>query len=204
MKIVRKGQNSRDVSPLFKQQADSAKDGARARALKELLEANARWNQTRRDTSANDLRRIVDETSTINPELRKERLYSWERGFIEDKPEDSVSQEKWSPILLRNDEGRRSGKALTKPLKLKLHQRLSLLLRQLLGQSIVKVTLPKPELSFRIKKPIVGPRQGKSLKRSSKRKRNVSLKNKKNSKIVGRRMKFYHRTKKLDPEDVKN
>ena len=62
-------------------------DSAKARLLKELLEANARWNQTRRDTSANDLRRTVDETSTINPELRKEMLYSWERGFIEDKPE---------------------------------------------------------------------------------------------------------------------
>ena len=80
LKIVRKGQNSRDVSPLFKQQEDMTKDRARARALKELLEANARWNQTRRDTSANDLRRTVDETSTSNPELRKEMLYSWKRG----------------------------------------------------------------------------------------------------------------------------
>ena len=40
-------------------------------------------------------------------------LYSWERGFIEDKREDSVSQNQWSPILLQKDEGRRSGKALT-------------------------------------------------------------------------------------------
>ena len=117
LKIVRKGQNSRDVSPLFKQQVDSAQDRARARALKKLLEAIARWNQTRRGTSANDLRRTVEETSTINHELRKEMLYSWERGFIEDKPEDSVSQRQWSPILIRKDEGRKSGKALTKPLK---------------------------------------------------------------------------------------
>ena len=114
LKIVRKGQNSRDVSPLFKQQVDSAQDRARARALKELLEANARWNQTRRDTSANDLRRTVDETSTINPELRKEMLYSWERGFIEDKPELTTNQCHSSPILIRKDEGRKSGKALTK------------------------------------------------------------------------------------------
>ena len=103
LKIVRKGQNSRDVSPLFKQQVDSAKDRARARALKELLEANARWNQTRRVRSPNDLRLTVEETSTINPELQKEMLYSWERGFIEDKPEDSVSQSQWSPILIRKD-----------------------------------------------------------------------------------------------------
>ena len=96
---------------------ESAKDRVRARALKELLEANARWNQTRRDTSANEFRRIVDETNTINPEPRKGLLYSWKRGFIEDKPEDIVSQNQWSPILLRKDEGRRSGKALTNPLK---------------------------------------------------------------------------------------
>ena len=117
LKIVRKGQNSRDVSPLFRQQVDSAKDRERARALKELLEANARWNQTRRDTSANDLKRTVDETSTINPELRKEMLYSWERGFIEDKPEAISQQRQSSPILMRKDEGRKSGEALTKPLK---------------------------------------------------------------------------------------
>ena len=113
LKIVRKGQNSRDVSPLFKQQLESAKDRIRSRALKELLEANYRWNQTRRDTSANDIRRIVDETNTTNPELRKDLFYSWERGFIEDKPEDIVSQNQWTPILLRKDEGRKSVKALT-------------------------------------------------------------------------------------------
>ena len=117
LKIVRKGQNSRDVSPIFKQQKDMAKDRARARALKELLEANARWNQTRRDTSANDLRRTVDETSSFNPELRKEMLYSWKRGFIEDKPETIFNQRQSSPILIRKDEGRKSGKALMKPLK---------------------------------------------------------------------------------------
>ena len=112
LKIVRKGQNSRDVSPLFRQQVESAKDRDGARALKELLEANGRWNQTRWDTSANDIRRTVDETSTINPELRKDLLYWSERGFIEDKSADTVSQNQWSPILLRKDEARRSGKAL--------------------------------------------------------------------------------------------
>ena len=59
----------------------------------------------------------MDETSTINPELGKEMLYSWERGFIEDKPEVITNQRHWSPILIRKDEGRKSGKALTKPLK---------------------------------------------------------------------------------------
>ena len=70
------------MTPLFKQQVDSAQDRARARALKELLEANARWNQTRRDTSANDLRRTEEETSTINPELRKEMKKCCIRGSV--------------------------------------------------------------------------------------------------------------------------
>ena len=62
----------------------------------------------------NDIKRIVDETSTINPELRKELLYSWEYGFIEDKPEEVEPR---SPNLLRKDEGRKSAKALTNMLK---------------------------------------------------------------------------------------
>ena len=82
--------------------------------MRTLLEANARWNATRRDTSANDIKRIVDETSTINPELRKELLYSWEYGFIEDKPEEV---EPSSTNLMRKDGDRKSGKALTNPLK---------------------------------------------------------------------------------------
>ena len=77
VKIVRKGQSSREVSTLFKSEVESVKDRDRAKALKTLLEANARWNATRRDTSANDIKRIVDETSTINPDLRKELLCSW-------------------------------------------------------------------------------------------------------------------------------
>ena len=65
----------------------------------QLLEANARWNVTRLDISDSELRRIVDETSTINPELRKELLYSWERGFIEDKQ--PTMNENWSGSFLR-------------------------------------------------------------------------------------------------------
>ena len=89
VKIVKKGQSSREVSPLFKTEVESAKDRARATAVKTLLEVNARWNETRRDTFANDLRRVVAETSTINPELRKELLYSWQYGFIEDRPQEA-------------------------------------------------------------------------------------------------------------------
>ena len=85
VKIIRKGQNSRDVSPLFLRNTTAAQERAGAKELKQLLEANARWNATRRDISDSELRRVVDETSTINPELRKELLYPWERGFIEDK-----------------------------------------------------------------------------------------------------------------------
>ena len=119
MKILKKGEISRDVSPLFKTEVESARDRSRATALKTLLEANARWNEERRDTSTNDLRRIVDETSTIYPDLRKELLYSWQYGFIEDKPQEDVLT--GSPTLFRKDENRKSGKALTNPLKGKVH-----------------------------------------------------------------------------------
>ena len=71
--IVSKGLSSREVSPLFKSEVESAANNRdRAEALKTLLEANALWNATRRGTSANELKLIVDETSTLNPDLRKE------------------------------------------------------------------------------------------------------------------------------------
>ena len=44
LKIVRKGQLSRVTSPLHKQQVNSDRDRQMAKALKEMLEANARWN----------------------------------------------------------------------------------------------------------------------------------------------------------------
>ena len=62
--------------------------------------------------------RVVDETSTINPELRKELLYSWKRGFIEDKQ--TTLKEDLSGSFLRKHEQRKSGKALTIPLKSKI------------------------------------------------------------------------------------
>ena len=129
VKVVPKRSNSRDVSPMFEQQLLLAKDRDRAKALKTLLEANARWNASDSDiwsfvdetsTINPELRKellyswevLVDETITINPELRKELLYSWEEGFIEDKPNEEQNNA-WSPVLLRNDENRKSGKALT-------------------------------------------------------------------------------------------
>ena len=51
LKIVRKGELSRDTSSLHKQQVLSDKDRQRAKALKELLEVNARWNQEKRDVA---------------------------------------------------------------------------------------------------------------------------------------------------------
>ena len=116
VKSVPNGSNSRDVSPMFEQQSLLAKDRDRAEAFKTLLEANASWNATRRDASDSDIWRLVDETSTIKPDLRKELLYSWEKGFIEDKPAEEQNHA-WSPILLCKDENRNSGKALTNSLK---------------------------------------------------------------------------------------
>ena len=118
LKIVRKGQLSRDTSPLHKQQLTSDRDKEIAKALKELLEANARWNYERRDAAKNDIRKLVDETGQLNPDLRKEMIYSWEKGFVEDKVENQCK----SPpkTILRKDLLRKSGQALTRPLKGKI------------------------------------------------------------------------------------
>ena len=79
---------------------------------------NARWNQERRDAAKIDIRRIVDITGLLNTELRKEMIYSWEKGFIEvDKKENTQSPQK---TILRKDPLRKSGQALTKQLKGKI------------------------------------------------------------------------------------
>ena len=118
LKIVRKGQLSRDTSPLHKQQITSDRDKERAKALKELLEANARWNYERRDAAKNDIRKLVDETGQLNPDLRKEMIYSWEKGFVEDKTENQCKSP--TKTILRKDPLRKSGQALTRPLKGKI------------------------------------------------------------------------------------
>ena len=118
LKIVRKGQLSRDTSPLHKQQMTSDRDKERAKALKELLEANAQWNYERRDAAKNDIRKLVDETGQLNPDLRKEMIYSWEKGFVEDKIENQCKSP--TKTILRKDPLRKSGQALTRPLKGKI------------------------------------------------------------------------------------
>ena len=118
LKIVRKGQLSRDTSPLQKQQLTSDRDKERAKALKELLEANARWNNERRDAAKNDIRKLVDETGLLNPDLRKEMIYSWEKGFVEDKVENQCKS--LPKTILQKDPLRKSGQVLTRPLKGKI------------------------------------------------------------------------------------
>ena len=114
LKIVKKGQKSREVSPLFKQASMTTQERNRARTLRNLLEANANWNAERRRYDGPSLSQLVDTTSTIDPELRKELLYSWEKGFVEDKPKGS----EWnSHNLSRRDETRKSDTALRKPFK---------------------------------------------------------------------------------------
>ena len=82
LKIVRKRQRSRDVSPLFRQQTKTAQDRERARTLKAFLAANAKWNAEHRRMAGHDLQQLVDGMSTTDPELKKELLYSWERGLL--------------------------------------------------------------------------------------------------------------------------
>ena len=92
----------------------STQERNRARTLRNLLEANANWNAERRRYDGPSLTQLVDTTSTIDPELRKELLYSWEKGFVEDKPKGS----EWnSHNLSRRDETRKNGAALTKQFK---------------------------------------------------------------------------------------
>ena len=109
---------------------------------------NIPWNATRRDNSANDLRRFVDETSTIHPDLRKELLYSWEFGFIEDNPQEDEPR---SPNLLRMDKNRKSGKALTNPLKGKVQSETRLTVKTAAGavyrkSDIAKIKVDTSEL----------------------------------------------------------
>ena len=114
LRIVKKGQRSRDVSPFFKEENMTTQERNRAKTLRELLKANAKWNAERRKLEGQDLQQLVDVISTIDPDLRKELLYSWERGFVEDKPKGS----EWnSQYLLRRYENRRSGPALNYPFK---------------------------------------------------------------------------------------
>ena len=87
LKIARKGQRSRDVSLLFRQQTRTAQYRERSRTLNAFLAANAKWNAEHRRMAGHDLQQLVDGTSTIDPELKKELLYSWERGFVEVNPQ---------------------------------------------------------------------------------------------------------------------
>ena len=106
---------------MYKQLVLSDRDRQWAKALKELLEANARWNEERRDAAKNDIRseeRIVDETGLPNPELRKNLIYTWKNGFTEEKDQETTQSPKRT--ILCKDEIRKSGQALTKPLKGKI------------------------------------------------------------------------------------
>ena len=79
--VWKKGELSRDTSPMYKQQLSASRDRQQAKARKNLLDANARWNETRRDGAKNDIRRIVVLADQSNPELRKKMIYLCMKGF---------------------------------------------------------------------------------------------------------------------------
>ena len=80
---------------MYKQQLSTERDRLRAMALKELLKANARWNEERRDAAKNDIRRIVEAAGQSNTELRKEIIYSWEERIqLDKKDETTISPKK--------------------------------------------------------------------------------------------------------------
>ena len=55
-----------------------------------------KWGQQRatfadkRDAAKSDIRRVVNAAGQSNPELRKAKIYSWEKGFIEDKEDETT------------------------------------------------------------------------------------------------------------------
>ena len=73
---------------MFKQQLTIVRDRERSKVLTNLLEANARWNEERGDAAKSDIRGILDAAGQSNTKLRKEMIYCWDRGFIEDKEEE--------------------------------------------------------------------------------------------------------------------
>ena len=60
---------------MYKQQLSTERDRQRAKALEELMEKNAQWNEERRDAAKSDIRTIVNAAGISNPELRKEKIY---------------------------------------------------------------------------------------------------------------------------------
>ncbi|XP_063713803.1 uncharacterized protein LOC134841699 [Symsagittifera roscoffensis] len=103
--ILRKNdlRKSGDSSPMYKQQLSTERD----RQLEELMEKNARWNEERRDAAKSDIRRIVNAAGKSNPELRKEKIYFWEKRFIEDKEDETTLSPK--KTILRKNDLRKSG-----------------------------------------------------------------------------------------------
>ena len=83
--MVKKGTQSRDTSSMLKQQFTTVRDRERSKVLANFLKANARWNEERGDAAKSDIRGTVDAAGQSNPELRKEMIYCWDSGFIEDK-----------------------------------------------------------------------------------------------------------------------
>ena len=51
-------------------------------------------NEERRDAAKNDSRRILDAAGQSNPELMKEMIYSWQKGFKEDQEEQTTHSTK--------------------------------------------------------------------------------------------------------------
>ena len=113
-------------------------------------------NAERLKLARQDLQQLVDDTSTIDPDLRKELLYSWERGIVEDKPEGSEWNNK---NLLRRDENRKSGVALTNPLEGKVADKTPKTITTAAGtpkegtsqKEIAKSPLEEPKASIRKK-----------------------------------------------------
>ena len=115
LKNLREGELRRDNCPMYKQQLNTTQDRQRAKALRDLSEANGQWNEERRDSTKNDICCLVDAAGQSNPNLVKEYIYSRKEGFPKNKGEGPTHPPyKW---IFRRYDLRKSGQTLRKPLE---------------------------------------------------------------------------------------
>ena len=77
-------------------------------------------------------------------------IYSWEKGFIEDKEQENTQSPK--KTILRKDELRKSGQALTKPLKGKISTETGLTVKTLTGSNYRKSDIAQAKISLQQEK----------------------------------------------------
>ena len=99
-----------------------------------------------------------------NPELRKTKIYSWEKGFIEDKEDETTLPPK--KTSLRKDDLRKSEQALTKQLKQKIKAEMGSTVKTSAGSIYRKSDIAQAKIKLQKTRPR---EQGKAHPQSCKR-----------------------------------